>query len=287
MSAVEIIDTFPAFLKWWDKAQFLPIEEQIENWEKKYLKLWPELLNKQIDNYDADGVDWHRIAHEKVFPYFKQRLPLMQEAHDNLCKLVEPLYDKAQTTLNFNSGIFIVIYVGIGIGAGWAAQYKNQPALLFGLENIAECDWSNHQAIQWLIAHELGHLVHYSWREAAQKTKSSGPWWQLYEEGFAQYIENLLAGDNNNGFHQGVEWLSWCQENKAHLASEFLTIVDKGESAIRFFGSWYKIFGKSETGYYLGYEAIKELEKQFSFKDIALLEDVAVYLRPIIKDMLY
>jgi hypothetical protein len=45
--------------------------------------------------------------------------------------------------------------------------------------------------------------------------------------------------------------------------------------------------GKSETGYYLGHEAVRELEKQFTLKDIALLDNPAVYLRPIIESMIH
>jgi hypothetical protein len=59
--------------------------------------------------------------------------------------------------------------------------------------------------------------------------------------------------------------------------------VDTGKPVSSFFGSWLEICGKSETGYFLGYEVIKELEKRLCLKEIALLENVEVYFRPVLE----
>ncbi|MHB8105476.1 MAG: hypothetical protein ACYDG5_08070, partial [Dehalococcoidales bacterium] len=99
----EIIDAFPAFLTFWEKAQHRSLDEQIDGWEKEYMAPWPELLAKQIDNYQADNLDWRQFAREKVFPYLAERLPAMREAHKNLLKSSVPLYKKAQRVLDFES----------------------------------------------------------------------------------------------------------------------------------------------------------------------------------------
>jgi len=62
--------------------------------------------------------------------------------------------------------------------------------------------------------------------------------------------------------------------------------VDTGKPVSPFFGSWLEICGKSETGYFLGYEVIKELEKQFNLKEIALLENTEIYSRPILEQVI-
>jgi hypothetical protein len=289
MSTCEIIDTFPAFLAFWDKAQHQPLDEQINSWAKEYLAPWPELLAKQVENYKEDKLDWRQIAREKVFPYLAKRLPDMQEAHENLLKSCAPLYARARQTLDFKSDLIVVIYVGIGCGAGWDTTYRHMPAVLFGLENIAECGWSSREAVEGLFAHEMGHLVHQHWRAQNKKTPGAGPWWQLYEEGFAQRCEGVISGTAS--FHQtsgitGGDWLSWCQSHKSWLAAEFLKTVTEGKPVAAFFGSWYEIQGRSETGYYLGHEVIKELEKKYSLKEIALLDDCESYLRPILKQMI-
>ena len=59
--------------------------------------------------------------------------------------------------------------------------------------------------------------------------------------------------------------------------------MDTNKPVSAFFDSWLEICGKSETGYFLGYEAIDELKKRFDLKEIALLENVEAYLRPVLE----
>jgi hypothetical protein len=287
MSTCEFIDTFPVFLTYWTEVQGKPLDDQIEGWAREYMSLWPELLAKQTEDYSSQNLDWRQIAREKVFPYLTERLPAMHQAHQNLLELSEPLYSRAQQVLAFESKAFFVIYVGIGCGAGWVTPFRGSPAILFGLENIAECGWSDPEAITGLVAHEIGHLVHHHWRTQHARSIDSGPWWQLYEEGFAQHCKKLIM--DSDTWHQASSddsgWLDWCQSHKGWLAAEFLKTVDAGKPVSAFFGSWFEISGKSETGYFLGYEAIKELEKRFDLKEIALLENIEVYLRPVLEQM--
>ncbi|MHB8105752.1 MAG: hypothetical protein ACYDG5_09510, partial [Dehalococcoidales bacterium] len=175
-----------------------------------------------------------------------------------------------------------------GWGGGWLTPYQNTPAILFGLENIAECGWSKPAGIKGLFAHEVGHLVHQQWRAHNDKTPGSGPWWQFYEEGFAQRCESLIF--DTESFHQtsGImagDWFGWCRSHKSWLAAEFLKTVAAGKSVVPFFGSWFDIQGKIETGYFLGHEGIRALEKNYSIKEIALLDDPERYLRPVLERM--
>jgi hypothetical protein len=66
-------------------------------------------------------------------------------------------------------------------------------------------------------------------------------------------------------------WLSWCRENKNWLAKEFLIRTQNQASVDDFFGSWFNIKGKKQTGYFLGHELIREAQKTQSLKQIALL----------------
>ncbi len=286
---LEIIDTFPAFLKYWKIARNQTLDEQIEGWENVYLTPWHELLAKQLDNYAEDKLDWRQIAREKVFPYLNKRLPALKEAHKNLSEYSASLYARVQQAFNFDSDIIVVIYVGICCGAGWATTYNNTPAILFGLENIAELDWSNASDIQGLFAHESGHLVHQHWRRQKNKPTGSGPWWQLYEEGFAQRCEGKIGSEyswHQAGSAMDSDWLIWCRKHKGWLAAEFLKTVENNQTVVPFFGSWFNIHGKIETGYFLGHEVIKELEKSLGLKEIALLDDYETIFKQILKQMI-
>ena len=178
--------------------------------------------------------------------------------------------------------MIFVIYVGIGCGAGWGTQFQGSPAVLFGLENIAECGWSQLPSITGLVAHEIGHLMHGHLRTEHEKAAETGSWWQLYEEGFAQRCKHIILGKSSwhmKGEIYGKDWSGWCHRHESWLAAEFLRRVDQGESVRSFFGSWFEIHGRRQCGYYLGHELIKRLEARMSFVEIALLDDIAELMR--------
>jgi hypothetical protein len=289
MATCEVVDTFPAYMAYWEKVQDKPIDAQIETWAADYMSQWPELLEKQLDDYAAENEDWRQVARERVFPFLGDRLPAMKAARENLRKVCASTYSAARKALGFESDIVFVIYVGIGLGAGWATRFQNSPAVLFGLENVAECGWSQSQTLTGLIAHEIGHLVHAHWRAQHGQAEGDGPWWQLYCEGFAQRCEHVVLGRDSwhmMGEEYGEDWLDWCQEQKGWLAAEFLRVVDAGKSIRPFFGSWFEIRGRKQCGYFLGHELVKQLEKSMSLKEIALLDSQDARLRRELEELI-
>lgn len=289
MGTCEVVNTFPAFLAYWARVRDTPLDDQIEGWATEYMAPWSELLRKQIEDYSDQRLDWRQIAHEIVFPYLSERLPQMQQAEQHLLALSAPIYAKAQQALGFDSQAIFFIYVGIGCGAGWATTINSTPAILFGLENIAESGWSSLDALAGLVAHEVSHLAHYHWRRHHGKPIGSGAWWQLYEEGFAQYGENLISASTT--WHQTSggqsDWLDWCRDHKQWLAARFVQTVDAGEPITPFFGSWQDLCGRSETGYFLGYEMIEAIARRFTLQEMALLDDPGFHLRPILEDWIH
>ncbi len=281
MSKCNIVDAFPQFLDFWKAVRHQPMDAQIDRWASEYMSQWPELLEKQVDDYSSEGEDWRQVAREKVFPFLDQRLLAMQAARDNLLASCASLYAQAQAVLGFESDISFVIYVGIGCGAGWVATYNGTPAVLFGLENVAECGWSYPPALTGMVAHEIGHIVHFHWRAERGLPDGTGPWWQLYTEGFAQHCEHLIHGKDTWHMTSGScsGWLSWCHGHRRWLAAEFLRAVDAGESVRPFFGSWYDIQGRKQCGYFLGHELIEQLQASMSIKEIALLSESDPRLR--------
>jgi len=264
------------------------VETQIDDWASMYMPQWPELFNKQLECYRKENVDWRQVAREKVFPYLDDRLPAMRAARQNLLGSCAPVYARAQEALGFESSVVFVIYVGIGCGAGWATSFQDTPAVLFGLENIAECGWSDSGSIAGLIAHEIGHLVHKQWRAQHGRGTGSGPWWQLYSEGFAQRCEHIILGRDT--WHQAMglndpDWLEWCHDRKAWLAAEFMRRANDAESIRRFFGSWFDIQGRKECGYFLGHALIKEMEKSLSMDDIASVDNIEEQCRRFLKNL--
>ena len=287
MSNCKILDTFPSFLRLWDSIQYESMETQINAWLNEYMSHYPELLQKQLDDYASLNEDWRVTASERNFPALPERLSAMQTAHDNLLNICNDVYERAQKAINFNNDLVCVIYVGLGCGAGWANEYEGKPAILFGLENIAEEGWQGFDTLAGLAAHELGHLVHFEQRKQVNVANEDDHWWQLYTEGFAQRCESVILGkpswhmqtDPNTG------WREWCEQNIGWLASEFLRRVDQGEDMRPFFGSWFDLRGQKQTGYLLGHKLIAAMQKHMSLQEIALLTDVESHLRPLLMQL--
>ena len=269
----EIIDTFPSFLKFWEKAQAQPLDKQLDLWVSDYMSQWPELLTKQQTDYASQDINWRTIGKERIFPFLAERLPLMTTARECLLACIETVYQSARQSLGLDFNVLFFIHVGIGCGAGWATTLAGRPACLFGLENIAECGFTDHESLSNLTAHELGHLIHDQWRQLGEAEAGTGPFWTLCQEGFAKRCEQLILKDTCHGHNEQSLWddESWYEENKRWLAAEFLRTVDQHKPINVFFGSWYDIEGHNGCGHYLGYQIIRMWEEELDFKAIAVL----------------
>jgi len=266
-----LVDTFPDFLAYWADSSFKRVDEQVTLWQTSYLKKYPELLKKQVENYEDANVNWREIA-RKTLQLVPQRLQLMQEARKNILQICEPTYLKAIERLRIDFNVTFVVYVGIGCGAGWATTYNKKPSVLLGLENIAEEKWHRKNKLQGLICHEIGHLAHMKWRQEWKTFEKAekNPLFQLYSEGFAQRCEHVILGKETWHMKPSKEWLHWCEQHKSWLASEFLRRLARHASVRDFFGIWFSIQGKKQTGYFLGHAFIRNLEKTHDLKEIAL-----------------
>lgn len=273
MLTYQVLDTFPAFERFWRKARLLPAGDQIDSWRQEYLRPWPELLHKQIASYEEDRASWRSVAARRIFPALDRDLPRMRKARANLLRAIPLAVRRCQSEFGMNFPVIFVIHVGIGCGAGWATSFRRRPAVLFGLENATGDRWIDSDSAVALVEHELAHLLHARWRRQAgvsSPRNRGGPWWQLYEEGFATRCELMLAGPNSDrSAGRGTDWLRWCEANRPRIASLFLRTIRARRPVRRFFGSWYDVDGHIETGYYLGSEVIRDWQSGSTLNEVA------------------
>lgn len=277
MAEFTIVDTFSSFEEYWREVRGRPVDAQIDSWLSGYMSHWPELRDKQLGDRESDGLDWRALAREHVFPFLAERYPAVAEARGSLLKCLEPICRQAADALGLDFGITCVLYVGVGLGAGWATVYDGAPAVLFGLEQMAALNWTDVTSAGMLAAHEIGHLVHRHWREASRCDKCDGPFGDLCSEGFATECEHIILGREDWGperYQPG--WLGWCRENRSWLAREFLRIAEAGEPMNVFYGDWLKLRGWSQCGYFLGHEVIAAWRSEMGLKPIAAMGSVAI-----------
>jgi len=272
-----VIDTYDDFLTYRMDAVSKSLDEQVALWQTSYMAKYPELLRKQIRTYREMKVNWQDIA-RRIIQLIPRRLRSMQEARENLLQICETLFAKAAQKLGLDFDIVFVIYIGIGCGAGWATVYKKKPAVLIGLENIAQEKWHKKKKLEGLICHEIGHLAHMKWRNewTSFEKAEDNPMFRLYSEGFAQRCEEIILRRKTWHFEPNRNWRVWCEQRKSWLANEFLKRLERQASVNEFFGSWFNIEGKKQTGYFLGHTFIRHLEETSSLREIALFNPINV-----------
>ncbi|MBI5090918.1 MAG: hypothetical protein HZB26_00575 [Candidatus Hydrogenedentes bacterium] len=273
MPRYAILDTFSDFAAVWDDLHDRPIQAQVELWMRRFGSRWPELRRMYTTSHAEDGEDWTEVLQTRVFPQLPTLLPAMRNASAVLPCIVQDVCRKAERLRLLEFDVQVIVMGPCGY-AGWGTVYGGRRACLLGLDTIADLGWTEPHTLFGLVAHELGHLVHIEWRQRAGLNDGEGPFWRLYQEGFAQHCEHLIAGATS--WHMQATtggWLEWCDDHLPFLAREFLAAVANDDPTRRFFGSLPDnvIDGYRQTGYYLGCEVIRRLYDHLSVREAALL----------------
>lgn len=266
---MKIIDTFPQIANCFADDIF-----NMEYWENYANAISPGLAAKLKEdiadyNFQKDVLPLlNNVAHH---------FPELEIAHQSFLLLTDGLAEKIQDTLQTNFNGSIIFYFGLCNGAGWATELDGNPVILLGVEKIIELSWYHKYDMAGLIYHELGHILHNQARLKIRKPFQNQDLWQLYCEGMAMLIEQLLL-ENKNFYHQDRDgWLNWCETNRPQLWNVFLHRISSAESTRDFFGDWNHYQGKSDIGYYLGCEMIKELSAKHSLFELANLEETDIF----------
>lgn len=263
---LEILDTWDTVFTCFQDGRF-----SLKRWEDYADAAMPGLKEKVLE--DTAEYDFRRDI-LPVLQNLNGNRERASEAHESFLEAVRGLDEKLEQKLGFLPDMKIVFYLGLCSGAGWATELEGCPAVLLGLEKIVELSWSGRMSMKALLYHEIGHIWHFQVRGGRNVSEAGTDkgLWQLYSEGMAMYIEQLLCGEKHF-YHQDKNgWLTWCADHREELYREYLTRLERGESLQPFFGDWSSLHGKSDTGYYLGGELIRSLAEKYSLRELAALE---------------
>ncbi len=277
----EVVDTYPYFRRVWERYGGCGVDVFLEKWIEEYMSLFPELF-RLVKGCYGDG--WREVARSRVFPRLDGLISSIESAYSNLFSVIPEAYGRSMEFWSVDVEVVFVVYVGVGCGAGWATDYCDRYAVLLGLENIAELGWCGVDDLMGLVLHELSHVVHAYLRGISCKKLEElegDPLFLLYSEGFATRCEHLILGRESWRIASDGSWIRWCRGNIGFLAREYLRRVDEGRPVNDFYGSWLNIEGRSQTGYFLGHEFIRYLEKGRSIREIAVMDfdEVVTYAR--------
>lgn len=276
---MKLINCYQGFYEQYNED--LTKEEQIEVWYN-FMDQHKTVRDMCINDYLNEGLDWKRIALEKVFGYDLEFVLKMNETVRLLEKIVEMMIKRLGMFYSIdNINVVVVLYHGLGNGAGWVATYENKPAIYLGIEKILELGWNTRGKLEDLISHEFGHVIHESMRETLVpyddfKRKTI---FKLYTEGVATYCESIINGREKSS----PEWYEKCLENELYLKKEFLRRLESNSQEITdFFGDWNLIYGIYEAGYFLGLQIVKRLIRKMTITELMKI-DYEVFYNEFIK----
>lgn len=263
---MKFIDSFDQIIdlknQYNDKLEFLPV------WKNYCNHVNPDLYQLCFD--DIKNYDFQKQVLPIIVDALYANFSLLQCAHDNYIKMQQELVDWSK---EFFGDIDIDVYFIVGLcnGAGWVTLVSGRPSIVLGVEKFVELRWHQYESMKSIISHEIGHAVHFNYRNnweeeySDMKLKSC---FQLYSEGFAQYCQTMAV---NNEVARGRDWEIWCQTNEEIIKAEYLHRLDNAISTQDFFGDWCKVFDHSDLGYYLGLQFIRYLLKSKSLQEVAII----------------
>ncbi len=274
---MKVIDTFKDYKDYIEKHLEKEPKEKMELWESYYNSNFPDVERKCKEDYEAEGYSWREIGLTKVFNRTKEDFPKMIEGYNNLLKLLKGMDEKVKDIFHVDIDINIVIYSGLLNSAGWVDKYEGKRAMLFGIDKIAELGWQHEDKIKALICHELCHVAHFQIRsesnlpEHVEHSKYNEGIWNIYEEGFAQYFQQVLGESSVDS--RGEQWNIECEKIEEQLKEEYIKALEDKEKGTRdFYGDWFKVLGISDVGYFLGSKLIANLSRRYTIEDIAFME---------------
>ena len=239
-------------------------------------KISPELYEKL--RTDSSGYDFE----QEVLPVLEQAMKerdKLARINDSFSQVINVSLANVKEIICTEFPVKIVLYLGLCNGAGWATTLDGEPTILLGVEKMIELDWCDEVSVGGLVYHELGHIWHEAVGTMNQPTNSVQEKYiaQLYQEGIAMYFEKLCVGVFITLHGSEDSWWLWCTDHKQVLNQEYLRRLRENACAQDFFGDWCSYLGKSNIGYFLGYEFIACLAKKYSLLELANLDIKTVY----------
>lgn len=231
------------------------------------------IFEEDLQEYFADG----KYTFEKDFlPVINAVYdnPALEELHQSFTAVTEGLNAAVLARFGRELDIDVVLYLGLGNGAGWVTRMNGADTVLLGVEKILKLNWQTVDGMVGLIYHELGHAYHR--QHGAFDQRSDDPErrfvWQLFTEGIAMYFEQALVGDFAY-FHQDQSgWKAWCDGHFRQILTDFdRDLPTMTRMNQRYFGDWADYHGHGDVGYYLGARWVQRLAEECGFDQLIRL----------------
>lgn len=155
VNTLEIINLYQGFKEIYNEK--LSKKQLVEAWYQ-FMDEHKLVRDMCIRDYEKENLDWKQVAYDRVFFYDADYVQKMNET----VKLLETITLTMKNRLHMFNGTesidaIVILYHGLGNGAGWISTYENKPAIYLGIEKIVELGWNTKRKLEDLLSHEYGH----------------------------------------------------------------------------------------------------------------------------------
>jgi hypothetical protein len=236
-----------------------------------YIGSYPELLSFCMLDYIEAGLHPKHIGLKKVFQQ-RHGVEPVKRAYKHLLVVMQETPELTQRLMPHTPlDIDVIIYHGLGNGAGTATHLNNRPTLLFGIEKIAELKWDSPSRLRALFIHEYVHLYHDSIRddsiEMTFDDSYDDAYYKLYVEGVATFLEHVALSRKDSQ----PEWYITCIDKEAELKQAFLRTLKEGDDVTPYFGDWHPPLDIPDSAYFMGMQIISMMNESMSIETIMTL----------------
>ncbi|MGM0421162.1 MAG: hypothetical protein ACQEQG_09200 [Bacillota bacterium] len=270
MQGYKIIDTYPYFFEFWQSAVRESPGLQVEKWRTDYISRWPEVKSWHLDTFEEDE-DWREDAKTELFPWIKENISAVMSTRTSLLGSIRAVYEHRYQSFKDRKQLIFVISIGAGKDYAALSTYEGNPAIYFNLARIARNNWRSRDALNQLVALQLGYYYFQRRRKKYFIEAGNGPYWQLYKVGFAQLFSHSIQ--NETTWLQELRqpgWQDWVKDNLEKLAGDFLDKAAE-DYARKLFSPLQKLEGWHEPGFYLGEQVLKQIQEKYNLQQLSLL----------------
>lgn len=118
---LKLIDTYIDFLIFYNKTKFENLNQKISEFQLLYMSKYPELFNREISEYKKYNINPISML-ERYLLELDYYLVYIEEARENILSLSNRILNRAMKEFKMDFDVLFVIYVGIGLAAGWATK---------------------------------------------------------------------------------------------------------------------------------------------------------------------
>ncbi len=173
---VNVINTVPTFLEYWNNAHQKSVDEKKALWSTKYHERWKEIFDVYFTNWGGmELLDKSIARYSESITNIKSNAEGIEERFLKIVDDVERIFGEVDLEIN------LIILVGFYCSNGWVTSFEGKKSIFVAAEF-----YDNESYLNMLIAHEIAHVLYHEVGNIDLKNGNLGV--SIFDEGIATYV---------------------------------------------------------------------------------------------------